>query len=71
MADQGISIPETMQASIFKKFTKSKRTRTEGAQTTYFGLFIVIRIVVRHDGKIWFESAEYIGTTFCVRLPLL
>ena len=69
--DKGIGIPESMQASIFNKFTKAKRKGTEGEQTTGLGLFIAKRIVNMHDGKIWFESIENSGTTFFVRLPLL
>ncbi|AHM58784.1 sensor histidine kinase of a two component response regulator [Flammeovirgaceae bacterium 311] len=69
--DNGIGIPETMQASIFNKFTKAKRKGTQGEQTTGLGLFIAKRIVDMHEGKIWFESVENEGTTFFVRIPML
>ena len=69
--DNGIGIPETMQASIFNKFTKAKRKGTQGEQTTGLGLFIAKRIVEMHEGKIWLESVENEGTTFFVRIPML
>ena len=69
--DQGIGIPESIQPSIFNKFTKAKRKGTAGEQTTGLGLFIAKRIVDRHNGKIWFESVENEGSTFYVRIPLL
>ncbi|WP_224994234.1 PAS domain-containing sensor histidine kinase [Cesiribacter sp. SM1] len=68
--DQGIGIPESIQASIFNKFTKAKRKGTQGEQTTGLGLFIAKRIIDMHEGKIWFVSTENSGTTFCVRIPL-
>jgi two-component system nitrogen regulation sensor histidine kinase NtrY len=33
-------------------------------------LSIVERIVVDHGGTIWFDSAEGIGTTFFIDLPI-
>ena len=69
--DNGMGIPESMQSSIFNKFTKSKRKGTEGEQTTGLGLFIAKRIVDMHEGMIWLESVENKGTTFFVRIPML
>jgi two-component system, NtrC family, nitrogen regulation sensor histidine kinase NtrY len=34
------------------------------------GLAIVERIVFDHDGNIWFETQEDVGTTFIIDLPL-
>jgi signal transduction histidine kinase len=34
------------------------------------GLAIVLKIIEKHNGKIWFESEEGKGTTFHVRFPL-
>lgn len=68
--DSGIGIPESMQESIFNKFTKSKRKGTEGEQTTGLGLFIAKRIIEMHGGKIWFESVQNEGTTFYIRMRL-
>ncbi|MDQ3291701.1 MAG: ATP-binding protein [Bacteroidota bacterium] len=69
VSDSGIGIPEHLQASIFNKFTKANRIGTEGETTTGLGLYIVKQIVEKHEGEIWFESQEKIGTTFYIELP--
>ena len=69
--DNGIGIPESIQASIFNKFTKAKRKGTQGEETTGLGLFIAKRIVDMHEGMIWLETVENKGTTFFVRIPML
>ncbi len=42
---------------------------SEKYQGTGIGLAIVDRIVRRHGGSVWSDSAEGQGTTFHVRLP--
>jgi two-component system sensor histidine kinase VicK len=69
VSDNGIGIPEKLQASIFNKFTKANRVGTEGETTTGLGLYIVKQIVELHKGKIWVESRENIGTSFFIELP--
>lgn len=66
--DNGIGIPENMQASIFDKFTKASRKGTAGETTTGLGLYIVKEIVDIHKGKIWMESLENEGTSFYIEL---
>ncbi len=47
-------------------FTPYFTTKESG---TGLGLPIIERIVNDHDGKIWFDSAEGVGTTFYIDLP--
>jgi two-component system sensor histidine kinase VicK len=68
--DNGVGIPQSLQGSVFEKFTKANRSGTEGETTTGLGLFIAKQIVEWHNGKIWLESREGEGTTFYVELPL-
>ena len=68
--DNGIGIPDSLQGSVFKKFTKANRQGTEGEATTGLGLFIVKQIVDLHRGRIWLESKEHEGTTFYIELPV-
>jgi len=55
------------QESVFRVFTPYYTTKESG---TGLGLPIVERIVNDHGGSIWFNSAEGIGTTFFVDLPV-
>jgi nitrogen fixation/metabolism regulation signal transduction histidine kinase len=59
---KGINIQEEQQI-----FTPYFTTKTSG---TGLGLPIVERIVTDHGGAIWFDSAEGIGTTFYIDLPV-
>ncbi len=62
--DNGIGIPEKMQARIFMpNFT----TKTSG---TGLGLAMSQGIVEKAQGEIWFETREGEGTIFFVSLPL-
>ena len=66
--DNGIGIPEELQASLFDKFTTARRTGTAGETTTGLGLYIVKQIVQKYNGRVWVESQENAGTTFFVEL---
>jgi PAS domain S-box-containing protein len=67
--DQGPGIPEEYREQIFEKFfrIKSGRPRTPG---TGLGLPICRGIVEAHGGRVWLESEEGRGSTFCFSLPL-
>jgi PAS domain S-box-containing protein len=61
VADNGIGIPDAYRPKIFQVFqhVHDSPGRGEG-----MGLAIVRRIIERHGGRIWFESAPNQGTTF-------
>jgi PAS domain S-box-containing protein len=65
--DNGLGIPQTHRQKVFTAFQRLHPRRASGEGV---GLALVKRIVERHDGEIWFESAEGAGTTFYVRLPI-
>jgi two-component system, NtrC family, nitrogen regulation sensor histidine kinase NtrY len=62
--DTGSGIPEEIRDRVFEPYFTSK---ADGAG---LGLAIVERIVFDHDGTIWFETQEDVGTTFIIDLPL-
>jgi signal transduction histidine kinase len=68
--DSGIGIPELNQPFIFQKFTRAKRKGTNGESSTGLGMYITKQIVEQHNGEIWFESTEGVGTTFFIRFNL-
>ena len=68
--DNGIGIPDSMKSIIFDKFTKASRRGTEGEKSLGLGMSIVKRIVELHNGHIWLESKENVGTTIFIELSL-
>ncbi len=64
--DNGVGIPKQALEKVFQTF---QRMHPEKAAGEGIGLTLVRRIVERHGGKVWVESAEGEGSTFFVRLP--
>ncbi len=64
--DNGLGIPEAYHQRVFTAFS---RLHANVAQGEGIGLALVRRMVERHGGKIWLESAAGTGTTFFVALP--
>src|SRR5262249_35896892 len=62
----GRGIAPEYQAKVFQAF---QRLHPEAAPGEGMGLAIVQRIVERHRGKVWVESAAGEGSTFYVSLP--
>ena len=69
VSDSGIGIPDDIKDQVFNIFTNAKRPGTAGEKSFGLGLSICQQIVGDHNGKIWFESNNDIGTTFYVSLP--
>jgi signal transduction histidine kinase len=66
--DEGIGIPVDMQGKVFDVFTEAKRKGTSKEGTFGLGLSICKQLVEAHDGKIWLESKEGLGSSFHVQL---
>jgi light-regulated signal transduction histidine kinase (bacteriophytochrome) len=60
--DQGIGFDMTYAPKVFRPF--ERLVRDDEYEGTGIGLAIVKRIVERHEGKIWCESAPGEGATF-------
>jgi chemotaxis family two-component system sensor kinase Cph1 len=67
--DNGIGIHPKHHGQVFKMF-KRLHGRNEYGGGTGAGLTIVKRLVERHRGQIWLDSAPGTGTTFYFTLPL-
>ncbi|TGD82749.1 PAS domain-containing sensor histidine kinase [Hymenobacter wooponensis] len=70
VADEGIGIPQDLQAALFERFTQARRPGLRGEPTTGLGLFLCKTIVELHQGTISVESTEGQGSVFTVVLPL-
>jgi len=66
--DNGIGIAPEHHHEIFQAFRRLGETG-ETTEGTGIGLTIVKRMVLRHGGRIWVESARGAGTTFRFTLP--
>lgn len=65
--DTGAGIPENVRDKIFDHFFTTK----EVGKGTGQGLAIAYQTIVeKHGGKLWFETAVGVGTTFFISLPL-
>jgi PAS domain S-box-containing protein len=69
--DKGIGIPQHQHAQIFGRFIRADNAQAWGISGTGLGLYICRELVVRHGGRLWFESEEGIGSTFSLTLPMI
>ncbi len=65
--DNGLGIAEAYLPKVFAIF---QRLHGNVASGEGVGLALVRRVVERHGGKVWVESAEGVGSTFFVSLPI-
>jgi len=68
--DNGLGISISDMDKIFGKFQKLSSKPTGNETSTGLGLYIVKKIIEKHDGKIWVESDLDKGSTFYVSLPM-
>ncbi len=65
--DTGVGIAPDSLNRIFERFYKADRARSGGG--TGLGLSIARHLVELHGGRIWAESVQGQGSTFCFSLP--
>jgi signal transduction histidine kinase len=70
VADTGLGISATEQRQLFDRFFRATAATTHAIPGVGLGLTIVKAIVEAHAGQVTVESAEGVGTTFRVELPL-
>jgi len=68
--DHGIGIPADEQTHIFSRFARASNAQVSGIAGTGWGLFVYREFIERHERCFWFESAEGVGPTFYIELPV-
>jgi len=69
VTDEGPGLSRSEQERIFEPLSQAGPDPTDGEETTGIGLYIVRRIVEKHDGAVEVESEKGAGATFRLRLP--
>jgi PAS domain S-box-containing protein len=67
--DTGIGMSRELVEDLFRLDTQTSRLGTEDEPSTGLGLLLCKEFVEKHGGKIWVESEEGKGSTFCFTLP--
>lgn len=70
VTDQGIGIPEADLLRIFERFYRVDPARSRQTGGTGLGLSIVKHVAAKHGGDVKVWSAQNVGSTFTLMLPL-
>ena len=70
--DTGIGIPDNEIESIFNRFRQANSSKSLNSINNGAGLGLTIskKLIELHNGKIWVESEENVGSTFYFTLPI-
>ncbi|CAN1529869.1 HATPase domain containing protein [Flavobacteriaceae bacterium] len=69
VTDNGIGMSPKIIENLFKLDIKNNRIGTEAEPSTGLGLILCKEYIEKHNGKIWVESNEGIGSTFHISFP--
>jgi signal transduction histidine kinase len=68
--DFGIGIAQDKQDKVFERFFRASGPGQETYPGLGLGLYVSSEIIKRLDGRLWVESVEGKGSTFCFTIPI-
>lgn len=71
VTDRGIGIPEDQLGKVFDRFYRLEKAAVRSRNGTGLGLSICKGIIDQHQGRIWVESQQGVGSRFSFSLPLI
>ncbi|MBX9670912.1 MAG: PAS domain S-box protein [Candidatus Obscuribacterales bacterium] len=69
--DRGPGIPKQLQSAIFERYRQLNQPKETKRRGFGLGLAICKSLVEKHKGRIWVQSEEGKGSTFCFSIPLM
>ena len=70
VTDHGLGIPQASLPFLFNRFYRAPNVTAQNLSGIGIGLFVVREIIALHGGSISVSSADNLGSTFTVTLPL-
>ncbi len=70
VSDEGIGIPNEALPHIFERFYRADNADTSKIAGMGIGLYVVQQVIALHGGQVEVASAEAVGSTFTIALPL-
>ncbi|WP_295668160.1 PAS domain-containing sensor histidine kinase [uncultured Mucilaginibacter sp.] len=68
--DEGIGISQQDLNQIFDRYYRAGGAHTRNISGFGIGLYLSSEIIKKHQGKIWVDTAQDVGSTFYFTLPL-
>lgn len=69
VSDNGIGMSNTIKDKLFNIDEQTNRVGTNGEPSSGLGLILCKEFIENHQGKVWVESEEEVGTTFYFSIP--
>lgn len=70
VTDQGLGIKDHELKKLFDRYYRVENASTQLIAGFGIGLYLCAEIIDQHQGKIWAESEEGVGSTFYFTIPL-
>ncbi|MGH2756063.1 MAG: ATP-binding protein [Actinomycetota bacterium] len=70
VVDEGDGIPADLQGRVFERFFQVDQSSTRAVGGTGLGLYICAGLAEAIGGRVWLDSSDANGSTFCLWIPV-